>query len=58
MIGVLKMDQFEKEIKRRIDHYYYQLAAYADAYNNNEMELKEYVVECEKVKEKIRLLER
>tara|TARA_B100001287_G_scaffold169563_1_gene142647 strand:- start:21 stop:179 length:159 start_codon:yes stop_codon:yes gene_type:complete len=52
------MDQFEKEIKRRIDHYYYQLAAYADAYNNNEMELKEYVVECEKVKEKIRLLER
>ena len=56
MIGVLRMDQFEKEIKRRIDHYNYQLAAYADAYNNNEMELKEYVVECEKIKGKIKLL--
>ena len=58
MIGELRMGEFEQEIKRRIEHCYYQLAAYADSYNNNEMELKEYVVECEKVKEKIRLLER
>ena len=56
MNGVLKMGQFEQEIKRRIEHYYYQLAAHADAYNNNEMELKEYLVECEKIKGKIKLL--
>ena len=58
MNGVLRMNQFEQEIKRRLKQYYAQLAAYADAYNNNEMEAKEYLVCYEKVKEKIRLLER
>jgi len=57
MNGVLRMNQFEQEIKRRLKQYYAQLAAYADAYNNNEMEAKEYIVECEKVKQKIKLLE-
>jgi len=52
------MNQFEQEIKRRIKHYYDQLAALENAYYNHEIESKEYIVQYEKVKEKIRLLER
>ena len=52
------MNQFKQEIKRRLKQYYAKLAAYEYAYNNHEMEAKEYLVCCEKVKEKIRLLER
>ena len=51
------MNQFEQEIKRRIKHYYDQLAALENAYNNHEMKAKEYIVEYEKVKQKIKLLE-
>ena len=51
------MNQFEQEIKRRIKHYYDQLAALENAYNNHEMKAKEYVVEYEKIKDKIKLLE-
>ena len=57
MNGVLKMNQFEQEIKRRIKHYYDQLAALENAYYNHEIEQKEYIVEYEKVKQKIKLLE-
>ena len=52
------MNQFEQEIKRRIKHYYDQLAALENAYYNHEIESKEYIVQYKKVKEKIRLLER
>ena len=52
-----KMNQFEQEIKRRMKQYYAQLAAYENAYNNHEMEAKEYLVCYEKVKQKIKLLE-
>jgi len=52
------MNQFEEEIKRRIKHYYDQLAALENAYFNHEIKAKEYIVQYEKVKEKIRLLER
>ena len=52
-----KMNQFEEEIKRRIKHYYDQLAALEDAYMNNNIESKEYIVEYEKIKAKIKLLE-
>ena len=58
MNGVLRMNQFEQEIKRRLKQYYAKLAVYEYAYNNHEMEAKEYLVCCEKVKEKIRLFER
>ena len=51
------MNEFEKEIKRRIKHYYDQLAALENAYYNHEIESKEYIVEYEKVKQKIKLLE-
>ena len=51
------MNQFEEEIKRRIKHYYNQLAALEDAYMNHKIESKEYVVEYEKIKGKIKLLE-
>ena len=47
------MNQFEQEIKRRIKHYYDQLAALENAYYNHEIESKEYIVEYEKVKQKI-----
>ena len=50
------MNQFEQEIKRRIKHYYDQLAALEDAYMNNNIESKEYIVEYEKIKGKIKLL--
>jgi len=53
---VKKMNQFEEEIKRRIKHYYDQLAALENAYNNHEMKAKEYIVEYEKIKSKIKLL--
>ena len=52
------MNQFEEEIKRRLKQYYAKLAALENAYYNHEIESKEYIVQYEKVKEKIRLLER
>ena len=52
------MNQFEEEIKRRIKHYYDQLAALENAYYNHEIKSKEYVVEYEKIKKRISLLER
>ena len=51
------MNQFEQEIKRRIKHYNDQLAALENAYFKHEIEAKEYVVEYEKIKGKIKLLE-
>ena len=54
---VKKMNQFEQEIKRRIKHYYDQLAALENAYFHHEIEAKEYIVEYEKIKGKIKLLE-
>jgi len=51
-----KMNQFEQEIKRRIKHYYDQLAALENAYYNHEIESKEYIIEYEKIKGKIELL--
>jgi len=56
MNGVLRMNQFELEIKRRIKHYYDQLAALENAYSKHEIKSKEYVVEYEKIKGKIKLL--
>jgi len=50
------MNQFEQEIKRRLKQYYAKLAALENAYNNHEMKAKEYVVEYEKIKDKIKLL--
>ena len=54
---MLRMNQFEQEIKRRIKHYYDQLAALENAYSKHEIESKEYVVEYEKIKAKIELLQ-
>ena len=51
------MNQFEEEIKRRIKHYYNQLAALENAYNNHEMKVQEYIAEYDKIKSKIELLE-
>ncbi len=51
------MNQFEEEIKRRIKHYNYQLAALENSYTNHEMKAQEYIVEYEKIKAKIKLLE-
>ena len=51
------MNQFKEEIKRRIKHYYNQLATLEDAYMNHKIESKEYIVEYEKIKSKIKLLE-
>ena len=51
------MNQFEQEIKRRIKHYYDQLAALENAYYNHEIESKEYIIEYEPVPQKIKLLE-
>ena len=50
------MNQFEQEIKRRIKHYNDQLAALENAYFHHEIDRKEYVVEYEKIKDKIKLL--
>ena len=51
------MNQFEEEIKRRIKQYYDQLAALENAYFKHEIEPKEYIVQYEKIKAKIKLLE-
>ena len=51
------MNQLKEEIKRRIKHYYNQLAALEDAYMNHKIESKEYIVEYEKIKSRIKLLE-
>ena len=51
------MNQFEQEIKRRVKHYYDQLAALENAYFKHEIEAKEYIVQYEKIKAKIKLLE-
>ncbi len=51
------MNQFEQEIKRRIKHYNDQLAALENAYFHHEIKPKEYVVEYEKIKAKIELLQ-
>jgi len=50
------MNQFEQEIKRRIKHYYDQLAALENAYFYDEIKPKEYLVQYEKIKDKIKLL--
>mgnify|MGYP003130496767 FL=1 len=50
------MNQFEQEIKRRIKHYYDQLAALENAYFYHEIKAKEYIVQYEKIKDKIKLL--
>jgi len=51
-----EMNQFKQEIKRRIKHYYEQLAALENAYMNHKIESKEYIIEYEKIKSKIELL--
>ena len=51
------MNKFKEEIKRRIKHYYDQLAALEDSYMNHKIKSKEYIVEYEKIKSKIELLE-
>ena len=53
---VKEMNQFKQEIKRRIKHYYDQLAALENAYYNHEIESKEYIIEYDKIKSKIELL--
>ena len=55
-MGSWKMNQFEEEIKRRIKHYNDQLAALENAYFHHEIEAKEYIVQYEKIKNKIKLL--
>ena len=54
---VTQIGQFEQEIKRRIKDYYDQLAALENAFYNHEIADKDYVVEYEKIKAKIKLLE-
>ena len=56
-MGCRKMNQFKQEIKRRIKHHYDQLAALENAYFYHEIEAKEYIVQYEKIKTKIKLLE-
>jgi len=51
------MNELKKEIQRRLEHYYVQLAALENAYFYHEIEPKEYVVQYEKIKAKIKLLE-
>ena len=51
------MNELKEEIQRRLKHYYVQLAALADAYFYHEIDRKEYVVQYEKIKAKIQLLE-
>jgi len=51
------MNELKEEIQRRLEQYYVQLAALADAYFYHEIEPKEYVVQYEKIKAKIKLLE-
>ena len=50
------MNQFEVEIKRRLKKYYSQLAELENAFYHHEIADKDYVVQYEKIKEKIRLL--
>jgi len=51
------MNLLEKEIKKRLENLKYKLAKLHDSYNFNEMDAKEYIVEYEKLQEKIKLLE-
>ena len=51
------MNQFEVEIKRRLKKYHAQLAELENAFYNHEIADKDYVVEYEKIKAKIELLE-
>ena len=51
------MNQFEEEIKRRLKKYYAQLAELENAFYHHEIADKDYVVEYEKIKAKIQLLE-
>ena len=51
------MNELKEEIQRRLEHYYVQLAALENAYFNHEIKPKEYVVQYEKIKAKIKLLE-
>jgi len=55
--GKKKMNQFEAEIKRRLKKYHAQLAELENAFYNHEIADKDYVVEYEKIKAKIQLLE-
>tara|TARA_R100001591_G_scaffold19983_1_gene27999 strand:+ start:80 stop:238 length:159 start_codon:yes stop_codon:yes gene_type:complete len=51
------MNLIEIEIKKRLKNYKYKLAKLHDSYMFNEMDAKEYLVEYEKLQEKIKLLE-
>ena len=51
------MNELEEEIQRRLEQYYVQLAALENAYFYQEIDRKEYVVQYEKIKAKIKLLE-
>ena len=51
------MNSIEIEIKKRLKNYKYKLAKLHDSYNENDMDAKEYLVEYEKLQEKIKLLE-
>jgi len=51
------MNELEEEIQRRLKQYYVQLAALENAYFHHEIKPKEYVVQYEKIKAKIKLLE-
>ena len=51
------MNLLEIEIKKRLENLKYKLAKLHDSYNFNEIEAKEYLVEYEKLQEKIKLLE-
>ena len=52
-----KMNEFEVEIKRRLKKYHAQLAGLENAFYHHEIADKDYVVEYEKIKAKIQLLE-
>ena len=51
------MNLIEIEIKKRLENLKYKLAKLHDSYNFNEIEAKEYIVEYEKLQEKIKLFE-
>jgi len=51
------MNLLEIEIKKRLENYKYKLAKLHDSYMENDMDAKEYIVEYEKLQEKIKLLE-
>ncbi len=50
------MNELQDEIQRRLEQYYVQLAALENAYFHHEIEPKEYLVQYEKIKNKIELL--